>query len=108
VKASTKDGFANGRVRVVSAIAHNQGVARIKSRQTISRETRRDISDALLEHGIHYSGTKEEPAFLGRIWDLSELRSTDRRYSDAAGDIYQHTVNNPQDWDPDLARGQSG
>jgi hypothetical protein len=76
-------------------------VARINSKQTISRETRREISDALLEHGIHYSGTKEEPAFLGRLWDLSELRSTDRRYKDAAGDIYQHTVNNPQDWDPD-------
>ena len=29
------------------------------------------------------------------------MRSTDHRFEDAAGDIWQHRVNNPQDWDDD-------
>lgn len=29
------------------------------------------------------------------------MRSTDFRFEDAAGDIRQHRVNNPQDWDDD-------
>lgn len=42
----------------------------------------------------------EEVAFLSRLYDLSKLPSTDNRFSDAAGDIHQHRVNN-WDWDED-------
>jgi hypothetical protein len=43
----------------------------------------------------------EETAFLERIWDLSDMPSTDSRFPNAAGDIWQHRVNNPQDWEND-------
>ncbi|ADZ69143.1 hypothetical protein SL003B_0713 [Polymorphum gilvum SL003B-26A1] len=39
--------------------------------------------------------------FLGRLYDLESLPSTDSRFQDAAGDIWQHRVNNddwPEDW----------
>jgi hypothetical protein len=36
-------------------------------------------------------------AFLKRIWDLSSMPSTDDRFRDATGDIWQHMVNN-SDW----------
>ena len=42
----------------------------------------------------------EESEFLSRLFNLSSLRSTDSRFSDAAGDIWQHRVNN-FDWDDD-------
>ena len=42
----------------------------------------------------------EEPEFLSRLFNLSSLRSTDNRFKDAAGDIWQHRVNN-FDWDDD-------
>lgn len=36
--------------------------------------------------------------FLVSVWDLRALPSTDERYSDAYGDVYQHIINN-NDWD---------
>ena len=39
-------------------------------------------------------------AFLKRVWDLSSMPSTDDRFQDAAGDIWQHMVNN-FDWSYD-------
>lgn len=36
--------------------------------------------------------------FLSKIWDLRIMSSTDGRYNDAYGDIYQHMINN-NDWD---------
>lgn len=50
---------------------------------------------------IDWAGRLEEPDFLARIWDLADMRSTDGRFKDAAGDIWQHRVNNPQDWEDD-------
>lgn len=38
---------------------------------------------------------------MQRLYDLQSLPSYDSRFSDAAGDIWQHRVNNPQDWDDD-------
>ncbi len=35
--------------------------------------------------------------FLRRVWDLSSMRSTDSRFKDAEGDVWQHMVNN-DDW----------
>ncbi|MDO8571900.1 MAG: abortive infection family protein [bacterium] len=67
----------------------------------ISQITRRDIVDAILIEQINWSGRLEESEFLGRIFDLSSLPSTDGRFSNAAGDIWQHRVNNPSDWEDD-------
>jgi len=50
---------------------------------------------------IWWSGRLEEPAFLSRLYDLSNMESTDRRYNNAYWDIYQHRVNNndgDNDW----------
>lgn len=67
----------------------------------ISVLTRRDIVDSLLAENISWRGRLEEPEFLSRIYDLSSLQSTDSRFKDAAGDIWQHRVNNPDDWPDD-------
>jgi hypothetical protein len=69
--------------------------------QTISRKTRRDIMDSLIADRVNWAGRLEEPQFLGRLWDLSTMRSTDSCFKDADGDIWQHRVNNPQDWPDD-------
>lgn len=42
----------------------------------------------------------EESEFLSRLYNLSSLPSGDSRFKDAAGDIWQHRVNN-FDWDDD-------
>ena len=49
---------------------------------------------------ICYHGRLDEIDFLKRIYDLNNIPSTDSRFSDAEGDIWQHTVNN-YDWDDD-------
>lgn len=65
----------------------------------ISEITRRDIFDAL--RSIVWHGRLEETEFLSRVFDLSSLPSYDGRFQDASGDIWQHRVNNPSDWDDD-------
>lgn len=64
----------------------------------ITQITRRNIWDGIQISEINPYGRLEEPDFLGRIWDLSNLPSTDGRYRDAYRDIWQHRVNN-SDWD---------
>lgn len=66
----------------------------------ITQVTRRDIADAIIVEQVNWSGRLEEPEFLARIFDLTSLPSTDPRFSNAAGDIYQHRINN-YDWDND-------
>ena len=66
----------------------------------ISEVTRRDIVDALSLGDTHWSGRLEPIAFLNRIFDLSSMPSTDSRFKNAEGDIWQHTMNN-DDWEPD-------
>lgn len=66
----------------------------------ISFITRRDIIDAIEAEKVDWSGRLEEPEFLSRLYDLSSLPSTDHRFKDAAGDIWQHRINN-YDWDDD-------
>lgn len=68
---------------------------------TISEITRRDIFDTITLQGIDWSGRLEEPDFLNRIYDLASLPSTDGRFKDAAGDIWQHRIRNPEDWESD-------
>ena len=67
----------------------------------ISQITRRDLVDAILVEKVNWAGRLEEPEFLLRLFDLSALPSTDSRFPDAAGDIWQHRINNPQDWEDD-------
>ncbi len=64
----------------------------------ITQITRRNLWDGIIISGINPFGRLEEPDFLGRIWDLSTLPSTDGRFKDAHGDIRQHRINN-SDWD---------
>jgi hypothetical protein len=52
----------------------------------------------MVVENVNWAGTLEEPEFLSRLYDLSALPSTDNRFSDAAGDIWQHRVNN-YDWE---------
>lgn len=64
----------------------------------ITQITRKDLFDAIIVEGIDWAGSLEEPEFLARVYNLQEIRSTDQRYPDAAGDIWQHRVNN-YDWE---------
>ena len=64
----------------------------------ISEITRRDIFDAIRVQGVNWAGRLDEPEFLSRIFDLEHMPSYDSRFSDAAGDIWQHRINN-YDWD---------
>lgn len=67
---------------------------------SISEVTRRSIIDHLTISGISWSGRLQEDEFLGRLYDLSSIPSTDHRVRDAAGDIRQHRVN-WNDWSDD-------
>lgn len=66
----------------------------------ISEITRRDIIDSIASETTAWAGRLEETEFLGRLFDLQNMPSTDTRFKDAAGDIWQHRVNN-EDWEPD-------
>lgn len=64
----------------------------------ISEATRRDIFDSIVIENVPWNGRLEEPDFLARLFDLKSLPSTDGRFKDAYGDIWQHRINN-YDWD---------
>ncbi len=69
---------------------------------TITEVTRRAIVD-YLSVGRHWAGDLQEDDFLGRIYDLKRMPSTDYRheFDNAAKDIWKHRVMNsdwPDDW----------
>lgn len=66
----------------------------------IGKEIRKNIVDGMRLDGVHWQGQLNDVEFLSRLYDLEELPSSDYRYPDASGDIWQHTVNN-SDWDAD-------
>jgi hypothetical protein len=68
---------------------------------TITEVTRRAIID-YLSVGRQWSGSLNEDEFLGRIYDLKRMPSTDYRheYDNAAKDIHKHRVMN-SDWSDD-------
>lgn len=73
-----------------------------ESKNSITEVTRRAIID-YLSVGRHWSGTMQEDDFLGRIYDLKRMPTTDYRpgYENAAKDIWKHRVMNsdwPDDW----------
>ena len=67
---------------------------------SISEPTRRAIIDYITTAGIDWAGRLQEDDFLARLYDLTKMRSTDYRRSNAAGDIHQHRVN-WSDWTDD-------
>lgn len=71
----------------------------------LSQAVRRNIIDGLKLDGVAWSGRLSDVEFLERIFDLRQLPSTDTRFEDAAGDIWQHRVNNPEDWSDDWIYG---
>lgn len=75
----------------------------VASANKISYQQRSDLFDWLSNSGIHWAGALDEDAFLGRLFDLKSLPSTDSRRSQfptAAEDIWQHRVRN-EDWPAD-------
>ncbi|MGH3833574.1 MAG: hypothetical protein ACRDRS_24585 [Pseudonocardiaceae bacterium] len=65
--------------------------------QRISNVTRSDIFDYLRSECAHWWGRMDEVAFLGSLYDLEKLPSTDPRFATAGADIHKHRVNN-DDW----------
>ncbi|HYV35244.1 MAG TPA: abortive infection family protein, partial [Gemmataceae bacterium] len=68
------------------------------SDMTVTEVTRRAIFDALIVEGIAWFGDMPDDDFLTRMFDLTKLPSTDGRFTNAAGDIFKHRINN-LDWD---------
>jgi hypothetical protein len=62
--------------------------------------TRREIVDFFGTSSVHWAGRLEEPEFLSRLYDLTQMRSTDSRLPNAAADIHKHRVDWPGDWSP--------
>ncbi len=61
--------------------------------------TRSSIIDHILLGGRRsFHGRMDLMTFLKRIWNLSEMPSTDHRFNNADGDIWQHMIRN-DDWD---------
>jgi hypothetical protein len=65
----------------------------------ITTITRRNIFDFIQVEKFWWAGRLEESDFLSRMFDLEKMPSSDSRFENAAGDIWQHRVNNPYDWD---------
>ena len=67
----------------------------------ITEVTRRNIIDYLTASGANWAGRLPEDEFLARLYELTDLPSTDHRLINAAGDIRQHRLNWadwPDDW----------
>jgi hypothetical protein len=71
------------------------------AKSEVSHVVRQNIIDGLKIDNVRWSGKLEEVEFLQRVYDLQSLPSHDRRFEDAAGDIWQHRFNNPTDWSDD-------
>lgn len=66
---------------------------------TLNRDVRVNIIDGLRLENVTWQGYLDEVEFLSRLYDLQNLPSHDSRFKDAAGDIWQHCINN-DDWEP--------
>lgn len=65
----------------------------------LPREVRVNVIDGLRLENIAWQGELDDVEFLSRLYDLQALPSGDDRFKNAAGDIWQHCINN-DDWDP--------
>lgn len=66
----------------------------------LPRQVRVNVLDSLRLENVAWHGKLDEVEFLSRLFDLQQLPSTDSRFKDAAGDIWQHRHNN-DDWECD-------
>lgn len=66
----------------------------------LPRQVRVNVLDGLRLENVAWNGQLDDVEFLSRLFDLQQLPSTDSRYKDAAGDIWQHRYNN-DDWERD-------
>ncbi len=66
----------------------------------ITKQTRQDIADAIINQGLEYNGKVKQADFLNRIYNLANMSSTDYRiqFNNAYKDIHQHADMNPGDW----------
>ncbi|MFC1803762.1 abortive infection family protein [Thermoproteota archaeon] len=65
----------------------------------ISKRTRTNIIQTLIRENVQWYGSLDDVEFLSRIYDLINMSSYDGRFQNAKEDIWQHTINNPGDWD---------
>jgi len=72
----------------------------------ISEVTRRAIFDRIALEQLPWWGRLSDSAFLSRLYNLEQIRSTDHRYQNAEGDIRQHRDWN-LDWELDWVFGDS-
>lgn len=63
----------------------------------LTQVTKSAILDRILLWDRPFHGRLDLISFLQRIWNLSQMPSTDSRFENAAGDIWQHMVRN-NDW----------
>ena len=77
---------------------HKKKLAVKDTPMKITQITRKDIFDAMIVERVNWSGSLEESEFLSRLYNLQEMESTDSRFPDASGDIWQHRTNN-YDWE---------
>jgi hypothetical protein len=69
--------------------------------EPISKDTRINIFDMLRREKVPFNGALADTDFLSEIFDLAALASRDQRFTDMAGDVWQHRVRNddwPDDW----------
>jgi hypothetical protein len=66
----------------------------------LPQQIRVNILDGLRLENIAWCGQLDDVEFLSRLFDLQQFPSTDSRFKDAAGDIWQHRSNN-DDWEND-------
>lgn len=66
----------------------------------LPRQVRVNVLDGLRLESAAWHGELDEVEFLSRLFDLQQFPSTDSRFKDAAGDIWQHRHNN-DDWERD-------
>ena len=67
----------------------------------LQQGTIQNIIDGLRIERTNWAGSLDEVQFLGRIFNLEDLPSQDHRFDNAARDIWQHRINNPDDWEDD-------
>jgi hypothetical protein len=63
-------------------------------------ELRQALLRVASRNGQSWTGKMMLSDFFGSILDLKSLPSSDKRFEDAAGDMWQHTENN-DDWSED-------
>lgn len=93
VEQETRDWFS---VRIAPNASRTTGVP--LTPQPINRDVRDNIALALTDAKHGYNGDLKHVEFLSRLYDLSQMRSTDNRYKTAVGDIGTH-CDSFSDWD---------